>query len=154
MIKITGGIWIFMKITNKIVSILISISILFSAYSIEVNAANTSQTFWCSGNDYCRAKEDSSGVFVSNTSSYSTYFSIYGEDSESGKDFYSLYTLPTTIYQNVYIGNYICIPGFTERVIRPNIPNYNYYPYLHIVFYSGNAYGLWSPDSVGTYPYL
>lgn len=34
-----------MKITNKIVSLLISTSILFSAYSIEVNAANTSQTF-------------------------------------------------------------------------------------------------------------
>ena len=137
-----------MKITNKIVSLLISTSILFSAYSIEVNAANTSQTFWSSGNDYCREKEDCSGVYVSNFSVNSAYFNIYGENSEFGNDFYPLYTSSPTKYQNGYLENCICIPGFTERVIRPNNSNYTYYPYLHIVFYSGNASGLWSPDSV------
>lgn len=148
------GILIFMKITNRIVSILISTSILFSAYSIEVNAANTSQSFWSSGNNYCRAKEDCSGVYVYNSSANSAYFNIFGENSEFGNDYFSLYTSPTNIYQNVNIENYICIPCFTERIIRPNIYNNTCYPYLHIVFYPGNAYGLWSPDSVDMYSYL
>ncbi|MDE5854989.1 MAG: hypothetical protein K2H19_08020 [Ruminococcus sp.] len=135
------------KMTKKISAVLCSLTVMLSsATALMANAGNTSDTQWYSGHDYCRRKYDDTSVYVKNSSDYYySYASVYGETTANGnqKKDVSRYGGTKLATEN------LTIPARSERQIRQFVYELGY-PYVHIYF-TGSGYGVWSPDSVGSY---
>lgn len=138
-----------MKMKNKVLSAFVSMVTVLSMSGLAVNAANTSNTPWNVGKNYCRYKTDYSAVYVSNVSMiYSASVSVYGEYGEAENNKYPV----------GYNTENLTLSPNTERRIRQYVNEWGYYC-AHIYFSnpgSGNnsASGQWSPDSYGSYDYL
>jgi hypothetical protein len=150
-----------MKNKIRIMSAIVSLTVALTTISFGANAtdipneniitSNCTDTPWSVNNEYVRYKSDNTGVYVYNSSTqYAAKVSLYGENYQSPTQ-YSYYNAG---YNTI---NLILYPN-TERLIH-NTLGYPSHQYAHICFspygtgYNG-ASGLWSPDSVGSYPYL
>ena len=135
------------KMTKKISAVLCSLTVMLSsATALMANAGNTSDTKWSSGNNYCRAKDDDTSIYVKNSSDYYySYASVYGETTanDNQKKDVGYYNGTRLTTQN------LTLPARSERQIRQFVHELGY-PYVHI-FFTGSGYGVWSPDSVGSY---
>lgn len=118
-----------------------------SAFS--VSAGNTGDSSWKNNDESWRVKQDSTSVYVNNTSGNSTKVSVWGEGSLGG-------TAQADVSRPVGGGTYyqtkdLTIPGNSKRLIKQYVYE-NGCLYAHIKF-TGSGAGYWSPDSVGSYTY-
>jgi hypothetical protein len=117
-------------------------------YPYNPNIVDTQWAADANPNDYCRPKFTDSSVYVYNYSmTHSAIVTIKGRKTQTGADIGVSY--------NGHETEGITLPPNNEREIYQGIIE-NQCTYAHITFddadtYYGAAYGVWSPDVVGSF---